>query len=114
MSSPDKVELLREAKSKGFRTYLYFVATDDPNINVQRVGNRVVKGGHGVPEDKIVSRYYRSLSLLGEAIRHTDRAFLFDTTTEVSWYFAEVAAGTNLELKSDKVPRWFRPIWDQF
>ena len=53
MSSADKVELLKVAQSRGYRTYLYFVATEDPAINVSRVQNRVRQGGHSVPEDKI-------------------------------------------------------------
>jgi predicted ABC-type ATPase len=57
MSSQDKVDFLREAKQSGFKTYLYFVATEDPAINIQRVMQRVQSGGHHVPEDKILSRF---------------------------------------------------------
>jgi hypothetical protein len=60
MSSPDKVQLLQQAQQTGYRTYLYFIATDDPDINISQVQNRVRQGGHSVPEDKIVSRYQRS------------------------------------------------------
>jgi len=114
MSARDKVDLLAQAKAHGFRTYLYYIATEDPAINVQRVKNRVAEGGHDVPDDKIISRYHRSLCLLGEAIRQTDRAFFFDTSKEESWYFAEAKGGTTIELKSDEMPNWFQPIWDQF
>ena len=34
MSHPSKVELLAEAQRAGYRTYLYFVATEDPAINI--------------------------------------------------------------------------------
>lgn len=51
MSSPDKVRLLAQAQQCGYRTYLYFIATDDPAINISRVQNRVKQGGHPVPED---------------------------------------------------------------
>ena len=64
MSHPGKVELLRAAQQRGFRTYLYFVATDDVELNVRRVGVRVQVGGHAVPEQKIRERYLRSLALL--------------------------------------------------
>jgi predicted ABC-type ATPase len=37
-------------------------------------------GGHPVPEDRIVKRYYRSLDLLMEAIKHTNRAYVFDNS----------------------------------
>lgn len=112
MSFPDKVDLLAEARGRGFRTYLYYIATEAPEINVQRVRNRVADGGHGVPEGKIVERYHRSLGLLAAAVRHTDRAYLFDTSEAEAWYFAEVTGGTAVDLKSGgKIPNWFAPVW---
>jgi predicted ABC-type ATPase len=61
MSHQSKIDILAQARTAGCRTYLYFVATDDPAINISRVRNRVILGGHAVPEDKIVARYHRSL-----------------------------------------------------
>lgn len=110
MSSIDKVELLAKAKQIGYRTYLYYIATDDPEINKSRVRNRVLQGGHAVPEDKIVSRYHRSLSLLMPAIRHADRAYIFDNSghnTERTW-LAEITDGHTLEIKTDQIPEWFK------
>ena len=111
MSHPGKVALLEKAQRLGYRTYLYFVATDDPNINVSRVSNRVGLGGHTVPEDKIISRYHRSLALLLEAIKHTSRAYIFDNSTDsadpqLAW-IAEITDGRRLELKTDRIPAWF-------
>jgi predicted ABC-type ATPase len=102
MSHPSKVDLLRQAQNSGFRTYLYYIATDDPAINISRVRNRVIMGGHSVPEDLIVKRYYRSLDLLMDAIRYTNRAYVFDNSgqqTDHTW-LAEITDGKNLELKS--------------
>lgn len=112
MSHPGKVALLEEAQRAGYRTYLYYVATDDPVINVSRVRNRVGLGGHPVPEDKIVSRYDRSLALLMDAIRHTNRAYLFDNSTDsadrkLAWV-AEITEGRTLELKTNRIPAWLR------
>lgn len=112
MSHPGKVALLADAQCAGYRTYLYYVATDDPEINVSRVRNRVGLGGHPVPEEKIVSRYHRSLELLMEAIRHTNRAYIFDNSTDnadpkLAWV-AEVTEGRTLELKTDRIPAWFK------
>lgn len=44
MSSPDKVVLLEKARSLGYRTYLYFIATEDPEINIARVKSCVHLG----------------------------------------------------------------------
>ncbi len=116
MSSPDKVALLKQAQALGYRTYLYYIATEDPAINVARVQARVNLGGHDVPEDKIVSRYARSLDLLLEAVKHTNRAYLFDNSREGSerLWVAEIIGGKELELKCDPMPLWFqKSVWEK-
>ena len=115
MSSTDKVGLLSAAQKKGFRTYLYYVATENPSINIERVRLRVAEGGHDVPVEKIVSRYSRSLDLLREAIRFTNRAYFFDASGEEPSFFAEITDGLEIETKSDKIPDWFKKsVWDKF
>lgn len=116
MSSPDKVALLKKAQQLGYRTCLYYIATDDPAINVARVKARVNLGGHDVPEDKIVSRYARSLDLVLEAVKHTNRAYLFDNSRHGGdhLWVAEITDGHDLELKCDPMPWWFqKAIWDK-
>ena len=114
MSSPDKVALLQHAKQTGYRTYLYFIATEDPEINVSRVRARVHLGGHDVPTDKIISRYWRSIDSLVPAIRETNRAYSFDNTgASLSW-IAEITDGRDVELKSDRMPAWFQHhVWNK-
>ena len=110
MSHPSKVEMLAMAQQSGYRTYLYFIATDDPEINISRVRTRVRQGGHAVPEEKIVPRYYRSLDLLMDAIRRSNRAYIFDNSghqQEHTW-LAEITDGRVLEMKTDRVPAWFK------
>ncbi len=113
MSHPSKIDFLRYAKAEGFRTYLYYIATSDPIININRVNNRVLLGGHAVTEDKIRTRYERSLGLLADAIRNTDRAYIFDNSiesvnaTSPTW-IAEITGGKELILRSDSQPAWFK------
>ncbi len=107
MSSPDKIELLKKAQALGYRTYLYYIATDDPTINCSRVAHRVKMGGHPVPQDKIINRYHRSLNLLREAVRHTHRAYVFDNSQDQMIWIAEITDGHDLEFRSDHVPHWF-------
>ncbi len=112
MSHRSKVDLLETVQRSGYRTYLYFVATDDPQINISRVRNRVELGGHPVPEDKIVKRYHDSLDQLLPAIRHTNRAYIFDNSTDSAdrrhTWLAEVTDGRELVLRSDRMPAWFK------
>jgi len=107
MSHPSKLDFMREARQKGFKVYLYYVATSSPEINIGRVATRVKKGGHGVEEEKIVSRYYRSLGYLREAVLLSDRAYLFDNSTSAYKWVAEFDGQTSeLEFKVDEMPAW--------
>lgn len=115
MSSPDKVAFLGKARQAGYRTYLYFVATEDPDINVSRVSYRVQTGGHPVAEDKIRSRYVRSLALLPEAVAQADRAYIFDNSGSDRVWIAEVTGGIEIEMQTDEMPAWFKAaLWDRF
>jgi len=115
MSSPDKITVLRKAQSQGFRTYLYYVATEDPEINISRIRYRIEMGGHSVPEEKIKSRYSRSLDLLIDAVKLTHRAYIFDNSSHEHIWLAEITNGRELEMKSDFMPIWFKKaLWDKF
>ena len=115
MSSPDKVEFLCEAQKQGYRTYLYYVATEDADINIARVNYRVKAGGHDVPVEKIVARYQRSLDLLYGAVSCSSRAFVFDNSGESHVWVAEVTDGIVLESKVESLPDWCkRSLWDEF
>ena len=80
MSHPSKIALLKEAKRLGFKTYLYFVFTDNPNTNIERVDLRVKADGHGVAKEKIRTRYKRSLNALPDAVKIADESFLVDNS----------------------------------
>ncbi|MEA2119693.1 zeta toxin family protein [Halovibrio sp. HP20-50] len=107
MSSKDKIQVLQAARHAGFKNYLYYIATDDPAINVQRVRNRVNIGGHPVPEDKIRQRYYRSLDLLLSAIKLTDRAFIFDNSGHEAIWLVEINPEGEIEPRVEELPDWF-------
>lgn len=109
-SHPSKIEFIKKAKQHGFKIYLYFIATRNPVINLDRVANRVQSGGHDVPSEKISSRYYRCLENLYEAIKCCDKVFLFDNSeakTDLSYNnFAEIVNG-ECKIISNSIPEWF-------
>jgi predicted ABC-type ATPase len=80
MSHPSKIDLMHQARQRGYGVTLLFVAVDDPLLNIERVSVRVSQGGHSVPPDRIVSRYHRTLALLPRAILASDSSVLFDNT----------------------------------
>ncbi|MDX1296656.1 MAG: zeta toxin family protein [Pseudomonas sp.] len=107
MSHQSKIDILRRAQELGYRTYLYFVSTENPEINVDRVRIRVEGGGHKVEPDTVRARYAKSLELLPEAVACSNRAFIFDNSGASSVELAEITDGTGLKYLTDDIPVWF-------
>ncbi len=57
------VGVIKEAKEKGFFVSLIYLFLEEKEENILRVKNRVLKGGHNVPSEDIIRRYYRSREL---------------------------------------------------
>jgi predicted ABC-type ATPase len=81
MSHPSKVDILLRARKIGFFVQVFFVGTNDPQTNIERVALRVAQGGHDVPKDRIVARWFRTMEQLSAAVRSSDRAFVFDNSS---------------------------------
>lgn len=107
-SHPAKIDILRRAQAAGFKTYMYFVATENPVINVNRIKERVALGGHDVPEEKTRSRYLRCMEQVRYALPYLNRAYFFDNSTQQSLYLAEYESEVGFTLHSELLPSWFR------
>jgi predicted ABC-type ATPase len=81
MSTDRNLKLLRKAKEKGYFIRCIYVLTADVNINILRVESREATGGHGVPEDKIRSRYIKALNLIPELVEIADVMHIYDNST---------------------------------
>ncbi|MFA6917089.1 MAG: zeta toxin family protein [Parachlamydiales bacterium] len=114
MASPEKIKVLKKAQESGYKTYLYYIATEDPEINISRVRYREKMGGLFVPVDKIVERYALSLDLLYDAVKYVHRAYIFDNSGHQHICLAKVREGKEMEMMVDKVPAWFKKaLWDK-
>ena len=107
MSHEGKLDFFRFARELDYKVYLYYIATEDPDINISRVKLRVFKNGHPVSDEAIKKRYYKSLKNLREAVKLCYRSYLFDNSGKVAELIAEVKQGTDLHLiDPDRVPLW--------
>lgn len=82
MSHQSKIEMLKLAKKKGYKNYLYFVFTSNSILNEFRVKLRVAQGGHNVDPQKIHDRFKRSFALLKPALEQSVEAFLIDNSVK--------------------------------
>ena len=111
LSHPSHLDHLRLARQAGFDVVVYFVATDDPFINIGRVANRVAQGGHDVPAERIEARYHRSLANLKLALAFAHEAVVFDNSLPGSpmQALATFSDGRMERLVEDaRAPVWWR------
>ena len=80
MSAPDKISYIQQAKQKGYFVRLFFIGTDNPQINAARIAYRVMSGGHDVPITKIISRYYKSIVNCSLLVPVVDRLYVYDNS----------------------------------
>lgn len=79
-SHPSKVQLVSDAVDAGYLVYLHVVIVP-VELTVQRVLERVRRGGHEVPEQKIRQRYERLWGHLSAAIRIADVIEVLDNSS---------------------------------
>lgn len=107
-SSDEKIEFIRKAKQADFFIRLFFVCTNDPAINVLRITNRYLNGGHEVPISKIISRYYKSLANAALAFSLVDRAYVYDNSieNELPRLLCRMVDGKMFKKYVDNLPQW--------
>ena len=104
LSTPRNLELLKKAKEKGYFIRCFYVLTSNPDVNVARVSVRQQQGGHGVPEDKIRTRYERALKLIPELVEVCDVIHIYDNTKEPFRIF---------KRRKDKYLYWENKFWNK-
>ena len=106
MSTPEKVAIMTQAKTKGYDVSLVFVTLDDPERNVQRVVNRVALGGHDVDPDTVRRRYHSSMALLACAVEHADVALIVDNSSNDQPLDVAIKQDGRLEPLTAPLPEW--------
>ena len=81
-------------QDEGYRVKLFFLKLDTPEIAVQRVAQRVVEGGHDVPEPVIRRRFYAGWRNFEQVYRGlVDEWALYDNSGEEPKLLAEGVGG---------------------
>ena len=107
-SHESKLELIRDARAKGYFVHLIFICTADPTLNAGRVLQRVALGGHRVPLHKIAARYARAIANAKLAAALVNKMTIYDNTTN-NTQFQFVASVIEREMVAvcNDPPQWF-------
>lgn len=76
----DKVGFLKRARAQGFVVFLVFIGLESPTLSQGRVIQRVARGGHDVPSEKLVERFPRVQVNLERGAEFVDYSFVFDNS----------------------------------
>jgi len=112
LAGKNYLEMMRRARILGFEIVLVYIGTENVEINLSRIAQRVLRGGHNVPETDVRRRYGRSLQNLPVAVRLADHALLFDNSTEQGYQLVAVLSSSVVEW-FEPLPRWaatFKPL----
>ena len=111
-STTEKMDFVQKAKDAGFFIRIFYVCTESPLININRIAQRYLNGGHEVPISKTISRYYSSLENISKGIRIADRVYLYDNSVEnaAPRLILRTSDGIIAKQYTDTLPEWVRAI----
>ncbi|MGA9391241.1 MAG: hypothetical protein WBV69_12415 [Candidatus Sulfotelmatobacter sp.] len=96
--------MMADARIRGFEVVLVYIGTENVEINLARIRNRVLAGGHDVLESDVRRRYQRTFKSLPAAISRADHTILFDNSTEEGYRLIAVLGQSGSQ--------WFEPVPD--
>jgi predicted ABC-type ATPase len=98
------LQMMVDARIRGFEVVLVYIGTGNVEINLARIRNRVLAGGHDVPESDVRRRYQRSFKNLPIALERADHTILFDNSTKEGYRLVAVLGPSG--------NKWFEPVPD--
>lgn len=108
----NKPRFLIDAERKGYFVALAYIGISSPAISAARVDHRVKNGGHGVPPERLIARYERSLDNLVATVNKLSMIVLYDNSGSGFKFVAECVQGLRLQ-ESDALPAWARRAVDK-
>jgi predicted ABC-type ATPase len=74
--------LLEEAADKGHKLHLWYVGLGSPELHLQRIAERVARGGLDIPPEKVWQRYLTSLRNLVKLMPKAFEIQVYDNSTD--------------------------------
>jgi predicted ABC-type ATPase len=83
LSSKTYVRLLHDLRDRGYRIHLFFLWIPNIDIALERIADRVRRGGHNMPEDVVRRRFQKGLPNLFQLYRPLlDSWVIFDNSSD--------------------------------
>ena len=106
-SHPSKIDFLATAKSFGYEIILIYIHLQTDELNQARVAQRVMDGGHNVPQDKIITRIPRTKRYARDALPLVDMAKLYDNSSQTQPFLSVALLNKGkLQKQLEVLPEW--------
>lgn len=104
-SHPSKIELIAAARQAGYLITLHVVMVP-VDLAVLRVQERVLRGGHDVPQQKVIDRWERLWTHVAAAVPAADEAVFYDNSSAKRPYRIVAYLRDGHPLTSPAWPDW--------
>jgi predicted ABC-type ATPase len=81
-----KLKAFKTAQERGYYFVFISIVIDGPELSQARVMQRVLAGGHDVPDQKLIERYPRTRENAAKALSQSDLGLVFDNSSESNPY----------------------------
>jgi predicted ABC-type ATPase len=107
-----KLTMLESAVEAGYEVTLIYIGAGSAELLARRVDQRIARGGHDVPRDRIASRFERSLRNLKSALSLVTKVKLFDNSDadEPYRHVATFDHGSLTFRGKGRLPAWTRGL----
>jgi predicted ABC-type ATPase len=107
----EKLAFLTDAVAAGYNVVLCFIGISGPETSEERVAMRVSQGGHGVPPEKLITRFPRTVANLKAAIQTLPMVLIFDND-DLAVPFRRVAEFRKGKpsFVAEPLPEWLRVL----
>ena len=92
------------AKAKGYRVTLLYFWLNNVNLAIERVKIRVSEGGHNIPDNVTIRRYYKGIyNLYNTFIGLSDYWSVFNNSYQLNTLIAEGIANTEISIYNAEI-----------
>lgn len=104
LATKSYINLVRQAQTKGYRVHLIFFWLETPELAVQRVAERVSKGGHNIPLEVIRRRYTAGIrNLFNIFMSEVDLWMIYDNSRTPRTFVAKGGRATEIKVVSETI-----------
>ena len=114
LSGHNYIKKFTELKEIGYEVVLIYVWLNSPTLAIERIKNRVIKGGHFIEDEIVIRRYHRGLkNLFQHFIPVCEYWSIYDNSTQNTFMIAEGIKDLEIEVINKDIWKNIRRAYNE-